>query len=114
MSYGFGMFGIFALLFQIMQLILGIMTLKLSKSAGWMMIVAPIFTCLIYALGIIVRAGFYASGSTNSLYYVLALLPTCSQALFFAGVFMILLQAKAIKKRAEEQQMLLDEIASRQ
>jgi hypothetical protein len=42
------------------------------------------------------------------------LFPTFGQVLFFAGVFMILLQAKALKKRAEEQQMLLDDITSRQ
>lgn len=115
MSYGFGMFGIFSLLLPIAQLVLGIIALRVSKTAGWLMIASPLFTVVAYAVGMLAvsRLTTLASGPDYT-YLVLALIPTFGQALFFAGVFMILLQAKALKKRAEEQQMLLDDITSRQ
>ena len=113
MSYGFGMFGIFSLLLPIAQLVLGIIALRISKTAGWFMIASPIFTIIAVALSMLAmgRLTTLSSGS-NYMMYVFALFPTFGQVLFFAGVFMILLQAKAVKKRAEEQQMLLDDITS--
>jgi hypothetical protein len=115
MSYGFGMFGIFSLLLPIAQLVLGIIALRISKTAGWFMIASPIFTIVAFALSMLAmgRLTTLSSGS-NYMMYVFALFPIFGQVLFFAGVFMILLQAKALKKRAEEQQMLLDDITSRQ
>ncbi len=115
MSYGFGMFGIFSLLLAVAQLVLGILALKVSKTAGWMMIASPVFSIATFAASALVMSRLTTlSGGPNSMMYVFGLLPTFGQVLFFAGVFMILLQAKAFKKRAQEQQMLLDEITSRQ
>lgn len=107
------MFGIFSLLLPIAQLVLGIIALRISKTAGWFMIASPIFTIIAVALSMLAmgRLTTLSSGS-NYMMYVFALFPTFGQVLFFAGVFMILLQAKAVKKRAEEQQMLLDDITS--
>lgn len=115
MSYGFGMFGIFSLLLPIAQLVLGIIALRVSKTAGWLMIASPIITIITFAVTMLAVSGLSTiSSGPNYTYMILALIPTFGQALFFAGVFMILLQAKALKKRAEEQQMLLDDITSRQ
>jgi hypothetical protein len=109
------MFGIFSLLLPIAYLVLGIIALKISKTAGWLMITSPIFMIIAYTISMLTMSGLTTLSSTvNYLMYVLALIPTFGQVLFFAGVFMILLQAKALKKRAEEQQMLLDDITSRQ
>lgn len=115
MSYGFGMFGIFSLLLPIAQLVLGIIALRVSKTAGWMMIASPLFTAVTDAVSVLTMSRLTTLPSgPNYLMYVFALLGTFGQVLFFGGVFMLLLQAKALKKRAEEQQMLLDDITSRQ
>jgi hypothetical protein len=109
------MFGIFSLLLPIAQLVLGIIALRVSKTAGWLMIASPIITIITFAVTMLAVSGLSTiSSGPNYTYMILALIPTFGQALFFAGVFMILLQAKALKKRAEEQQMLLDDITSRQ
>lgn len=114
MSYGFGIFGIFGLLLPIVALVAGITALKVSKVAGWMMIAAPVFSLAAYVASFALRDLLYSSSGLDSFYIIFAMFPVFGQALFLAGVFMILMQAKAIKKRAEEQQMLLDEITSRQ
>jgi hypothetical protein len=114
MSYGFGMFGVVGFLIPIAAIVAGIVALKFSKSAGWLMISAPIFLIASYLFLFVVQDLFTVSGSIPTYYFIFSLFPIFAQALFLAGVFMILLQAKSIKKRAEEQQMLLDEITSRQ
>lgn len=115
MSYGFGMFGIFSLLLPIAQLVLGIIALRVSKTAGWLMIASPVFTIVTVAVSMLAMSRLTTlSSGPNFTYMIFALFPTFGQVLFFAGVFMILLQAKALKKRAEEQQMLLEDITSRQ
>lgn len=78
------------------------------------MISAPIFLLASYLFAFAVQDWFTVSNSIPTYYLIFSLFPIFAQALFLAGVFMILMQAKAIKKRAEEQQMLLDEITSRQ
>ena len=115
MSYGFGMFGIFSLLLPIAQLVLGIIALRVSKTAGWMMIASPLFTFVNIAVSVLAMNRFSILSSVpDQMMYLFALFPTFGQVLFFGGVFVILLQAKALKKLAEEQQMLLDDITSRQ
>jgi vacuolar-type H+-ATPase subunit I/STV1 len=104
------MFGIFSLLLPIAQLVL-----RISKTAGWLMIASPVFTIITFAVTMLAVSGLSSiSSGPNYTYMILALIPAFGQVLFFAGVFIILLQAKALKKRAEEQQMLLDDITSRQ
>ena len=105
------MFGIFSLLLPIAQLVLGIIALRVSKTAGWLMITSPIFTIGAFAVSMLAVSGLSTiSSGPNYTYMILALFPTFGEVLFFAGVFMILLQTKALKKLAEEQQMLLDDI----
>ena len=107
------MLGVVSLLMPMAQLVLGIFALKLSKTAGWMMIASPVMSIVAYAL-MMMRPRVGLSSAPEIAYYVLIAMSSLVQVLFYAGVFMIILQAKAVKKRAQEQQMLLDEITSRQ
>ena len=114
MSLMAGISWLIPLSMQIAQLVLGIMALRLCKKAGWMMIAAPPLAIASYAGLLLSRPWLHPSSGPNFFYYVFMIMPSLSQVLFYAGVFMILLQAKAAKKRATEQQMLLDEITKRQ
>lgn len=114
MSYGYGIFWIFGLLAQIAQLVAGIFALKISKAAGWLMISAPICSLASYILAVAAQDWISTSSGPEAFSLIFGLLPDFAQTLFLAGVFVILLQAKALKKRAEEQQLLLDDITSRQ
>lgn len=93
----------------------GIIAFKVSKAAGWMMIAAPIITSVITVISLLGMNPVHSiSNGSNYAFLLNAVLPSFGQLLFYAGVFMVVLQAKALKKRAEEQQMLLDDITSRQ
>jgi hypothetical protein len=114
MSYEFGVLQLIGWLVPLAKLVLGIIALKINKPAGWMMITAPILSVMAYTTvtfwGLLTH---YASSGPDYRVIAYSLISMFGQALFAAGAFLILLQAKALKKRAEEQQMLLDEITSR-
>jgi hypothetical protein len=107
------MLGVVSLLTPMAQLVLGIFGLKLSKTAGGMMIASPVMSIAAYA-AMMMQPLVSLSSAPEIAYYVLIAMSSLAQVLFYAGVFMMILQAKAVKKRAQEQQMLLDEITSRQ
>jgi hypothetical protein len=114
MSYGFGIVQMIGWLIPIAELVLGVIALKISKPAGWMMITSPILSIMAYATMTVWGLWSHHSSSGPDFRQIAFILTSMfGQALFAAGAFLILLQAKALKKRAEEQQMLLDEITSR-
>lgn len=111
MSHAPMILSIYSLLVFLAQLSLGIMAVKINRIAGWMMILSAGIAMLSKTTTTV--AGGATPGADSYFFLLLVVFPALGYSLFLAGIFMILLQAKAIKKRAEEQQMLLDDITSR-